>query len=193
MSLSTSWNTDSRQRQLHAQGRRAAQIYSRTERFRCGFTSFCKNDGTDLLIFFRWSGSENKDEEGDGMVETKEMLIGKQKIHSIDYLTSIFAKNILFFLPALILLMSAVGSCLLSCPARNKIMNPKSTRNDLFMWTVRLEEKSRRRSRGDKEAVMSSILFARFLGRASARLSAFLTGFWASSMFSPTYWKEKTC
>lgn len=31
--------------------------------------------------------------------------------------------------------------------------------------------------RGDKDAVMSSILLARFLGRASARLSAFLTGF----------------
>lgn len=41
-------------------------------------------------------------------------------------------------------------------------------------------------SRGDKDAVMSSMLLARFLGRASARLNAFLTGFWHSSSFSPT-------
>lgn len=41
-------------------------------------------------------------------------------------------------------------------------------------------------SRGDRGAVMSSILLARFLGRASARLRAFLTGLWFSLSFSPT-------
>lgn len=51
-----------------------------TKRCGGGFTSFCKNEGTDLLIFFRWSGSKNKDEEGDGMDETEERLIGKQRI-----------------------------------------------------------------------------------------------------------------
>lgn len=45
-----------------------------TKRCRGGFTSFCKNEGTDLLIFFRCSGSENKDEEGDEMDETKESV-----------------------------------------------------------------------------------------------------------------------
>lgn len=116
------------------------------------------------------------------MVETKEMLIGKQKIHNSDYLATMITKNILheknqaIFLPALIRLMSAVGSCLLSCPARNKVINPKSTKT-ICSYGQLLEEKLRRCSRGDKEAVMSSILLARFLGRASARLSAFLTGF----------------
>lgn len=42
------------------------------------FTSFCKNRGTDLLIFFRWSGSENKEEVGDGTDETKGGLIGEK-------------------------------------------------------------------------------------------------------------------
>lgn len=35
-----------------------------------GFTSFCKNEGTDLLIFFKWFESENEDEEGEGVAET---------------------------------------------------------------------------------------------------------------------------
>lgn len=51
---------------------------------RDGFTSFSKNIGTDLLIFFRWSGSVNKDEEGDGIDEAKERLIGKKKIQNLD-------------------------------------------------------------------------------------------------------------
>lgn len=33
------------------------------------FTSFCKHRGTDLLIFFRWSLSENEEEAGEGMDE----------------------------------------------------------------------------------------------------------------------------
>lgn len=40
-------------------------------------------------------------------------------------------------------------------------------------------------SRGKEDAVMSSMLLARFLGRASARLSAFLTGFRVLSAFPP--------
>lgn len=36
------------------------------------FTSFCKNEGTDLLIFFKWSGSEKEEEEGVDIVETVE-------------------------------------------------------------------------------------------------------------------------
>lgn len=47
---------------------------------RSHFTSFCKNEGTDLLIFFRWSGSENKAEEGDAITEARAWLVGKQKI-----------------------------------------------------------------------------------------------------------------
>lgn len=35
------------------------------------FTSFCKNRGTDLLSFFRWSGSENTEEVGDRTDETE--------------------------------------------------------------------------------------------------------------------------
>lgn len=35
-----------------------------------GFTSFSKNEGTDLLIFFKWFESENEDEEGKGVAET---------------------------------------------------------------------------------------------------------------------------
>lgn len=47
------------------------------------FTSFCKNVGTDLLIFFRWSGSENKDEEGDDIDEATERLIGRQRTNDL--------------------------------------------------------------------------------------------------------------
>lgn len=47
-----------------------------SERYR--FTSFCKNKGIDLLIFFRWSRSENKEEVGDGKDETKGGLIGEK-------------------------------------------------------------------------------------------------------------------
>lgn len=88
------------------------------------------------------------------MVETKETLIGKQTIHNSDYLASIIAKNIhkknqAIFLPALIRLMSAVGSCLLSCPARNKIINPKSTETICSYGQLDL----RRRSRGDAHLV----------------------------------------
>lgn len=46
-------------------------------------------------------------------------------------------------------------------------------------------------SRGVEDAVMSSILLARFLGRVSARLNAFLTGFWSSSSFSPEVLEKK--
>lgn len=42
------------------------------------FTSFCKNRGVDLLIFFRRSGSENKEDVGDGTDETKGGLIGEK-------------------------------------------------------------------------------------------------------------------
>ena len=45
--------------------------------------------------------------------------------------------------------------------------------------------------RGDKDAVMSSILLARVLGRASARLNAFVTRFWVSRSFLPTEEKQQ--
>lgn len=34
-------------------------------------TSFCRNEGTDLLRFLRWSGSEKEEEGGDGVLESK--------------------------------------------------------------------------------------------------------------------------
>lgn len=75
MSLPASCNTDPHSC-VHRDAEQA--LTYRIRRCRAGFTSFCKNEGTDLLIFFRCSGSKNKDEEGDGMDDTKEKLIGKQ-------------------------------------------------------------------------------------------------------------------
>lgn len=63
-----------------------------TKRCRACFTSFCKNEGTDLLIFFWWSGSKIKDEKGDGMDDTKERLIGKQNCHDLESLATTLAK-----------------------------------------------------------------------------------------------------
>lgn len=88
-----------------------------------GFTSFCKNEGTDLLIFFRCSGSENKDGDGDGMDETKEWSIGKQRIqigNSFVCKRIHNGKDPAFVLPLLMRLMSAVGSCLASCPVKKQ-------------------------------------------------------------------------
>lgn len=42
------------------------------------FTAFCMNRGTDLLIFFRWSVSENE-EVADGTGETEGGLIGQKR------------------------------------------------------------------------------------------------------------------
>lgn len=81
-----------------------------------------------MLIFFKWSGSEHKEEESDGTDDTKERFIGKQKIQYLDSTAS--SKNIDYeirlanILPSLTRRqLSAVGSCFLSCSARNVKIN----------------------------------------------------------------------
>lgn len=76
---SASCNTNSRQTA------KQALSYSTSSCSGC-FTSPCKKEGTDLLIFFRWSGSENEDEEFDGIVDTE----GKSRINKSHCASNIF-------------------------------------------------------------------------------------------------------
>lgn len=78
VSMPRSWNTDG------PQGRKALCGWMRCRvRSSVGesFTSFCKNDGTDLLIFFKWSGSEKEEEEGVEMAETVEQYFRESLVY----------------------------------------------------------------------------------------------------------------
>lgn len=97
-----------------------------------------------------------------------------------DQLNVIFCRNILT-ITDMSDLRSRVLPSFLSCEKKHKSQRLNATS------AIELVEKEERRlcSRGDKDVSMSSILLAIFLGRASALLSAFFTGFRVSSAFPP--------
>lgn len=77
------------------------------------FTSLCKKDGTDLLIFFMCSGSENMDEDGDGGDDPKDIrthMLHNQNPPNMTEQVSVTR----FTIPSLPHLRSALNSCLLS-------------------------------------------------------------------------------
>ena len=160
-------------------------------------TSFCKNEGTDLLMFFRWSESESKDEEGDVMAETVEWIIKSEEINS-----SLFAavsekyaswKWCSFTITASPGISSWVLSPFLSWE-KNVYWEKDDSHSCLSVHVTKKKKltwERSTRSRGDMDAVMSSKLFAMFLGRASALRSAFLTGFFSSSSVSPVFLEKK--
>lgn len=104
------------------------------------FTSFRKNRGTDLLIFFRWSGSENKEEVGDGTDETKGGLIrGKE---SVSNLKCTFDCWVVFTITGASDISSRVLPSFLSCYRQNCWIKATAT------------HKSKRRGGGCTDLVM---------------------------------------